>query len=128
MSGSKASGLRNAEGIVDSHVKWEFIDGEQWRAFDSGAAGAVEAALNNCQPVAQSTFVNGRTKEETLYRYDLARMLQTNTKTSFTRAIRRLPPPPTPTWQFEESGKWHAFHAPAAAAAEDALQVSPPGL
>jgi hypothetical protein len=30
-------------------------------------------------------------QEETLYRYDLARMLQTNTKTTFARAIRRSP-------------------------------------
>jgi hypothetical protein len=29
---------------------------------DSAAAGAVEAALNNCQPVAESTSVNARTK------------------------------------------------------------------
>ena len=54
-----------------------------------GAAAAVEAALNNCQPVAHSTFVNARNNEETVYRYDLERMLQTNTITSFTRAIRR---------------------------------------
>jgi hypothetical protein len=33
---------------------------------DSAAAGAVEAALNNCQPVAERTFVNARTKERTL--------------------------------------------------------------
>ena len=112
MSGSKESGQRDTEGTSRWHaspvrktfdVKWEFMEREQWRAFDSAAAGAVEAALNNCQPVAQSTFVNGRTKEEMVYLYDLARMLQTNTKTSFTRAIRPLPP--TPTCQFEESGK-----------------------
>ena len=70
-------------------VKWEFAEGEQWRLFDRAAVGAVEGALNNCQPVVQSTFVNGRTQKETVYKYDLARMLQTNTTTTFTRAIRR---------------------------------------
>ena len=63
-------------------------------------------------------------QEETLYRYDLARMLQTNTKTTFARAIRRSPPPPPAVWQFEEFGKWHPFDDAAAAAAEAALQVS----
>ena len=68
--------------------------------------------------------MNPHTKEQTLYQYDLASMLQTNTKTTFTRAIRRSPPPPSPTWQFEEYGNWHAFDDAAAAAAEAALQVS----
>ena len=123
--GSKGSpsglDLRNT---VD--VMWDFKEGEQWRLFDSAAAAAVEAALHHCQPAAQCAFVNARTNEEVVYRYDLARMLQTNMKTSWTRCIRRRPPPPTPTWQFEESGKWHTCDATGAAAAEAALQASPP--
>ena len=35
-----------------------------------------------------------------------------------------LNPPPSPTWQYEEYGNWHAFDAAAAAAAEAALLVS----
>ena len=70
-------------------VKWEFAEGEQWSLFDKAAVSAVEGALNNCQPVVHSTFVNRRTQKETVYHYDLARMLQTNTTTTFTRAIRR---------------------------------------
>jgi hypothetical protein len=107
-------------------VMWEFKEGEQWQLFDSAAAAAVEAALHHCQPAAQSAFVNARTKEEVVYRYDLARMLQTNMKTSWTRCIRRRPAPPTPTWQFEESGEWHTCDTTGAAAAEAALQASPP--
>jgi hypothetical protein len=113
--------LRNTVDVV-----WEFKDGEQWRLFDSAAAAAVEAALHHCRPAAQSAFVNARTKEEVVYRYDLARMLQTNMKTSWARCIRRRPPPPTPTWQFEESGEWHTCDTTGAAAAEAALQASPP--
>ena len=53
-------------------VKWEFTEGEQWRAFDSAAA-AVEAVFNNCQPLPQSVFVTARTKQETANRYDAIR-------------------------------------------------------
>ena len=55
-----------------------------------------------CSLATQSVFKNARTGQETRYTYDLARMMQTNTKTSFQRHIRRMPPPPAPTWQFME--------------------------
>jgi len=107
-------------------VVWEFREGGAWKAFDSAAATAAEAALQASEPVAQSLFKNARTGKETRYTYDLARMLQTNTTTSFERKIRRTPPPPAPTWQFEEHKKWQSFDGRAAAAAEAALQASPP--
>ncbi len=107
-------------------VVWEFQEGKVWKVFDSAAAIAAEAALQASEPVAQSLFKNARTGKETRYTYDLARMLQTNTTTSFERKIRRTPPPPAPTRQFEEHKKWQSFDGRAAAAAEAALQASPP--
>ena len=85
--GEKVEVLPSPAPPVD--VKWEFAEGEQWSLFDKAAVDAVEGALNNCQPVVHSTFVNRCTQKETVYHYDLARMLQTNTTTTFTRAIRR---------------------------------------
>jgi len=107
-------------------VVWEFQEGKVWKVFDSAAAIAAEAALQASEPVAQSLFKNARTGKETRYTYDLARMLQTDTTTSFERKIRRTPPPPAPTWQFEEHEKWLSFDRSAASAAEAALQASPP--
>lgn len=107
-------------------MRWEFKEGGAWRSFDATACAAVEAAVSREEGSAEAVFLNPRTKSSVLYRYDLARMKQTNTATSFQRDIRRTPSLPEARWEFEEFGKWNGFGKDAATAVEQALQDSPP--
>ena len=61
--------------------RWEFEESGKWSGFDKDAAIAVEQALQDSPPrrIAQSDFLNPRSKSVTTYRYNLKMRVQINT-------------------------------------------------
>jgi len=79
-----------------AHVEWEYwepdlVPGGFWAPMCPAAARALEAAAAGARASAMTYFRNDRTGKETLYEYDLDKMEQLNTETSFRRTIRRTP-------------------------------------